>query len=143
MTFRSLYEQVNWKPSRRDLRLFGVAVALALGVLGTVLSLHAHAVGRPSAIAWSVAMGLLLAAALVPAGLLWPYRLWFAVTVPIGAAVQTGLLILFYYVILTPVGCLLRGLGRDPLRRRRDPSRQSYWEPRTEDTDLRRYFRPY
>ena len=143
MRFKAIYDQVNWNPDRRALRLFALAVAAALGVLGVAFGLRAQAVGVPSTVAWAAAGVLLLVGALAPRSLFWVYRFWFAVTVPVGAAVQTGLLGLFYYLILTPVGLLLRCLGRDPLHRSWDRACPSYWEPRTETLDPRRYFRPY
>jgi len=143
MRFRTLYSQVNWIPDRRALRLFGIAVAAALGLLGVVLGLRAGRVGTPSAVAWGAAAVLLAVAALAPGALFWVYRVWFAITVPVGVAVQTGLLVLFYYAVLTPTGIVLRCLGRDPLQRRWDRTRASYWEPRTDNPDPRSYFRPY
>jgi hypothetical protein len=41
------------------------------------------------------------------------------------------------------VGLLFRLMGRDPLQRRLEPAAASYWQPREQVTDLRRYYRQY
>ena len=38
---------------------------------------------------------------------------------------------LMFYVAVVPVGLLMRVLGKDPLRLRRDPDAASYWIDRT------------
>jgi hypothetical protein len=48
-----------------------------------------------------------------------------------------------YYMLLTPVGLLLRLCGNDPLRRRLDRQATSYWTPRSQDVPLDRYFRQF
>ena len=138
-----IYQQVNWNPDGRALRLFAVAAAGALTVPGAVLSLRAQSVGAVPATLWTAAAVLLLTAALAPRSLLWVYRVWLGVTVPIGALGQLVLLCLFYYLVLTPVGVVLRCLGRDPLRRRWDTAASSYWTACTPPRDRRRYCHPY
>ena len=39
-------------------------------------------------------------------------------------------LAILFFVVLTPVGFLLRLVGRDALRLKRDPMAASYWIPR-------------
>jgi hypothetical protein len=48
----------------------------------------------------------------------------------------------FFYLVLTPVGLLLRLLGKDPLHRKPDRSAASYWVKRApEKIDPERYER--
>jgi hypothetical protein len=138
-----IYQQVNWNPDNKTLRQFSWAVAGALTVPGIILGWRAHGVGAISVLLWTTAALLLTAACFAPRSLLWVYRVWQAVTVPIGAAVQVAMLCVFYYLVLTPVGIVLRCLGRDPLQRRWDAAASSYWIACTARRDPRRYFHPY
>ena len=91
----------------------GAALAIAAGVIGLV---------RPPAVR-PLFVGLVLA------------------TFPIGWLVARLLLAVNFYCVLSPLGILLRLLGRDPLGRRLDPSRQSYWTAQPAPAGIRSYFR--
>jgi len=64
-------------------------------------------------------------------------------TFPIGWLVSHAALAVIYYAVVTPIGWTMRRLGRDPLRRRWEPDRASYWEPHIDETDIQRYFRQF
>ena len=60
----------------------------------------------------------------------------------LGYHLYTWALITFY-VVMTPVGLLLRLLGYDPMHRRMDKTVESYWIKREPVTDPGRYFRQF
>jgi hypothetical protein len=64
-------------------------------------------------------------------------------TFPVGWAVSLAVLAGVYFLIVTPIGLLLRAAGYDPLGRRFDPQANSYWTPYKTDDDLESYFRQY
>src|SRR5207248_2430156 len=66
---------------------------------------------------------------------------WMAITYPIGWAVSHLLMAIVFYLVITPVGLLMRLLGRDPLNRAFDPARQSYWIQHDPAASSDRYFR--
>jgi hypothetical protein len=68
---------------------------------------------------------------------------WMVLAFPIGWAVSLVLLALVYYGLFTPVALAFRLSGRDALGLRPGPDRESYWEPRAEPADVRRYFRQF
>jgi len=45
--------------------------------------------------------------------------------------------------VLTPIGLIMRALGRDPLQRRFAPDRTTYWAHRTTERDAESYFRQH
>jgi hypothetical protein len=47
-----------------------------------------------------------------------------------GSAVLSGLLSLAFFLLVTPVGLVLRALGKDVLKLRRDPGAKTYWVDR-------------
>lgn len=63
-------------------------------------------------------------------------------TRPIGHVVGFVVLAIIYYGLLTPLGLAFRLRGRDLLRLRRRPQ-ASYWVPRGQPVDVRRYLRQF
>jgi len=106
-------------------------------VLGGLLLLR-H---RNAAAAVALALGglLLLLAALFPAGLAGPHRAWLALAIVLGRVNSAIFLFLTFFLVLTPLGFVLRLLGRDELSRR-GPAPASMWSPYPErNRDARHY----
>lgn len=85
---------------------------------------------------WAAAIAgvLIVLGAVMPIGLRWPYRGWMFAGHLLGWLNTRLLLGLVYYLVMTPIGLLLRLVGRDPLDRRL-MDRASYWrkcEPRSD-----------
>lgn len=104
-------------PDRRELRTFGLTtggiVAVLFGLLLPWLLSHAFPVWP-----WAVA-GVLGALGLVAPVALGPiYTLWMKFGHVMGAINTRLILGLFFYVILTPFGLVMRVFGWDPMRRR-------------------------
>jgi hypothetical protein len=72
------------------------------------------------------------------------YRAWMLAAVPIGWTVSHLVLAIAYYGVLTPIGLVMRLVGRDPMQRAFDRAAPTYWieRPRREP-DPRRAFRQY
>jgi hypothetical protein len=73
--------------------------------------------GRIGAVPWLGGIGaLLLAAGLVIPGLLGPvYRAWMGLAHLLSRVTTPILMAIIYFAVITPIGLLLRVLGRDPL----------------------------
>jgi saxitoxin biosynthesis operon SxtJ-like protein len=54
-------------------------------------------------------------------------RIWTRLGLLLGRIVSPIVLALMYFLVVTPIGMLMRWLGKDPLRLRGDPAAQSYW----------------
>ena len=135
--------EANRNPSRRELNLFGfIWMGFFLLVAGGLwLKLHAPSV--PVALAaLAVAVPVLGWAApsfmrVVYVGL--SYMAW-----PIGFVVSHVLLGAVYYLLVTPIGLIMRAAGYDPMHRRFDPEAPSYWIERDGgERDPRSYFRQF
>ena len=74
-----------------------------------------------------VAAGFLAAALLLPAALGPLNRLWTRFGLLLHKVTSPLVLGLLFFVIITPMGMIMRLLGKDPLRLRRDAQSQSYW----------------
>ena len=64
-------------------------------------------------------------------------------TWPIQSVVSIVLLGILFYLIVTPIGLLLRLFGRDPLAKRPNAELTSYWSRYPVDKNSSRYFRLY
>jgi|GEM_PF-453890 len=71
------------------------------------------------------------------------YRGWMAAARPIGWTISFVLLGAVFLVVVTPMGLVMRAAGRDPMERRFEPDRKSYWVERETGRSSRRYFRQY
>ena len=61
----------------------------------------------------------------------------------IGWILSSVVLAVLYYLVLTPIGVLLRLTGYDPMKRRFDRTAKTYWLPRNSDTETERYFKQF
>jgi len=131
---------INWNPSRRELRQFACLWLPAFAAFaGTVIYRSGGATA--AVVIWTVA-------ALVAAiGLASPQRVkplfvgWMAAAFPIGWAVSHTVLAIVYFGLFTLVGLLMRIFRYDPLDR--TASRTTYWRPRNEPTSAVAYFRQF
>jgi len=89
------------------------------------------------------AIGLPLASLVSPRAIDGAYRLLATLTWPIGWVVSHAALAVIWFGVITPIGCFRRLLGYDPMRRRFEPDRESYWEPISGRSDPRSYFDPF
>jgi hypothetical protein len=143
---------MEWRPSTRQLRTFGVvasvfAAGAGLWILltGSVLgSTFAGSAGRLLAYAFWGASAVCLAMALVVPKGLWPlYVALTAVTLPLGIVLSFVILSGLFYLLFTPVSLVFRLLGRDALQRKFDPQADSYWTPCETQTHKSGYFRQF
>ena len=109
-------------------RSFGVVVTVVLTVVGVVPLLN----GEPLRW-WSLAVaGVMLVVTLVRAELLAPFnRVWFRFGLFLHRVVNPVIMAVIYFAVVTPTGLIMRAVGKDPLRLRRDPNAESYWIHRT------------
>ena len=78
----------------------------------------------------AVGAAFFLAAAVVVPGLLLPLnRLWRGFAQRLGKVNNFVVLGLFYYLLMLPLGIIIRLLGRDTMSRRRRRGEKSYWSP--------------
>ena len=129
----------NWHPTRPQLRQFAVAGLVASAIVGTALRWRFGHDVVPLLI-WSFGGAVFLLGMFSPTSVRPVYRVLMVVTLPMGWAVSSVFLRVIYYGILTPIGFVLRFVGRDPLRIKK-PSTSSYYLERKQTRDLSSYYR--
>jgi len=135
---------VNWRPSSSDLRIF--AGLLWLFLLGMGAACFYPTLLDTRLLVLIVATTVMLLVGLLFPALLRPIYLgWMVVAFPIGWCVSHLLMAIIFYLIVTPVGLIMRLVGYDPLYRYFDRSASTYWQRRdtSHPEDLERYFRQY
>ena len=135
---------INWNPSNKQLRQFSLLLAALLVGLAGWLAWHSHSalvVGGVGTAA--VAAGLV--GVLHPGLMRVVYVVWMAAAFPIGWVVSHLLLAAIYYLVITPIGVIMRMCGYDPVRRRFDRQAKTYWKPREDQDrdDPKQYFKQY
>lgn len=68
---------------------------------------------------------------------------WMWAAFPIGWLVSHALMGIIYYLVITPIGLIMRAVGRDPLSRSFEPEAETYWTRREPSADPSRYFRQF
>ena len=108
------------------------AFGLLFGALAGAMAVLAVWKGRPSAFGWGAVAVLFVAAALWAPPLLGPLnRAWRRVALLLSKVTTPIVMGLMFFVVLTPVGAIMRLTGKDPLRLRFDSAAPSYWLPRS------------
>jgi hypothetical protein len=129
-------------PTPRALRQFAAAWLVFFLVVGAQQYFRRghHEIGLALGV-MAVVFGVLGLAK--PLAVRWLFVTWMVLAFPIGWLVSQVMLLLMFYLLLTPVALLFRIRGRDPLARKPAPNRASFWEPKKMPDDVRSYFRQY
>lgn len=81
---------------------------------------------------WSVGVAAAFAvvAMAIPRVLALPNKLWLKLGLLLGKIVSPIALGILFYLVFMPIGMVMRLLGKDPLKLKRDPAAASYWVDR-------------
>ena len=143
--------ELDLRPDAARLRQFGW---LAFGIVGALAAWafwRGHLLGIDlGANARNVATTLGSVAGISALfSLVWPtgnrllYTILTLVAYPIGTVVSYGIMLVLFYLIITPVGLFFRVIGRDALHRRFDRAASTYWVEHRTPEDISRYFRQF
>jgi hypothetical protein len=133
---------INTDPDRRQLAVFGLVLPVAFFLFGLVIARLVDSTAARN-IVWGAGAAVSIAYLAAPQ-LRRPIFVGASrVTYPIGWLISHLVLLLVFWLVVTPIALLLKVLGKDPMRRGFDDSVDSYWEPRPESTDIQRYFRQF
>lgn len=139
--------RINWNPSDRQLRQFGLIGLAAVPVLGWVFS------GSPPPATWVDEPAMLMIGGAIGGlvlGLLGWLRpgslklIFIGMTLaafPIGLVLSELIMLLIYITIFVPVALIFRCIGRDALHRQLDRGATTYWTLKKAPKDAESYFR--
>jgi hypothetical protein len=95
---------------------------------------------------WAFALAAIVVAIIGWLGVNWLAPVFTASLIavfPIAWVVSTLLLMVAYYLVLTPIALILRFIGRDALDRRFGTDQDSYWAEKPMTKNPQRYFRQF
>jgi len=141
------FAEVNWNPDARARKKFAVSLIIGFPAIATLFSaivfLKNHSLNH-----FFIWLGVIGLAAgiffwLLPQIARPFYLVWYFIACCMGFVIGNLLFSLFFYLIFTPIGLLLR-LRRDPgLTKGFDKSRKSYWRDAEKTVDLKRYYQQF
>ena len=134
--------ELTRNPSEADLRWFGRLLPAFVAVLG---SLSRWRFGAPIVgdVIWAVGGVVVFVYFLAPSTKRPIFLGWMAAAYPIGWTISHVLLGGIYYLLLCPIGLVLRLMGRDELMLTFDRQAKTYWIPRPTRSDDSRYFHQF
>ena len=121
--------------------------------LGLILPLICLAIGGPiraGASPMTIATILWVLGALVSIGIFalptagkWVFVGWMLAAVPIGWTISYAIMAIAFYLVVTPIGLVMRLCRYDPMKRRLDAAAPSYWTPHSTEAERSRYLRQF
>ena len=134
--------EIDRNPSERNLRWFGLVLGLFLGVIGGIVR-QRFQMPEASTWIWITAAVVTVVYYAVPAVRRPIWIGWMVAAFPIGWAMSHMILAITWVLVVTPIGLVMRAIGRDPLHRKIDRDRSSYWTEHDPHGDPKRYFRQF
>ncbi len=132
--------EIQWNPTPRFLRQFAALFIVFFGVIGAVR--FAQGDTATAKVLWTVStLGVV--------GVAWPafmryiYVTWMGLFFPVGWTVSIVLLSSIYFLVVSPIGIIMRMVGHDRCGRRPDPTATTYWKPRQPPATATRYYRQF
>lgn len=115
----------------RDLRKFGMTMCVAIAVLGAFFLWRGK--GEP---VWffGIAAAFLVLGLVVPVALRPVQKVWMAFAIALGWVMTRVILVLLFYVGITPIAFIARVVGKKFLDLGFEPDRDSYWIERPKPT---------
>lgn len=112
----------------KDLKQFGIMLGAILAIFGLVQFFKGRTLWYP----WFFGFSLFIfcIALIIPMALKGVYSVFIKIAHWIGRFNTAVILILIYFVVITPIACVLKILGKDLLNRKIDKKIKSYWDNR-------------
>jgi hypothetical protein len=125
------FKAVLGRSQKREWRKFGITMGIFFGVIAGFLFWR----GKVSAEYIGIIAGLfLLGGLLLPVVLKPVYIGWMTLATLIGFIMSRLILTLLFTLVFTPVGLVMRILGKDTLSEKIEPECNSYWIKREPDS---------
>ena len=135
------FQHVKWRPDARELRRFAIAMLIGFFVLGALSAWKTKGVHTGSIVLWSIGASL-AAASFVPKLGRIAYLAVYLPTSIIGYVVSNVMLTLMFFLVITPLGIVMKLMGKDVLQQRR-PDRTTQWMPVKETKNEESYYRQF
>jgi len=112
------------KSGKRELRNFGITMAVALAVIGSILLWRDS---QNFKYLFYIAAAFLLLGLAAPIVLKPLQKLWMTLAIAMGWVMTRVILLVLFYLVFTPVGLTARLFGKKFISTSFDPDADSYW----------------
>lgn len=123
-----MFEEIkNIKTGKKDIRSFGITIGIILLIIAGFLFYKEKE---------SFQLFIYIAGSFIGVGLIVPvilkpiYLIWMMFAVILGWFMTRLILSLLFYLVITPIGLVLRVLGKDLLNLKKQEVQDSYWNMR-------------
>ncbi len=113
------------------LRKFGLTMGVALAIFGGLFFWRDQAIAP---YLFLLAAAFLILAALAPKALKPVQKVWMTLATVLGWVMTRLLLIIVFFIGVTPIAFIARVVGKRFLNLKFEPDRESYWEKREPET---------
>jgi hypothetical protein len=128
------------KENPREWQKFVAVIGLAATLMGGLCWWRGKCpVAVPISVA-AVAVVALMAALVEPRWFRGFYRQGMKLSFEVGQVIGKVMLTLFFFLVVTPMGLLLRLLGKDLLQLKRNPTDKTWWQPAKNSREFDRMF---
>lgn len=117
--------KINWNPSHKDIRIFGAVFWVGCALIAGFL--YSRELKEAALWVGGAGIGIGVLALLVPLLAKPFYFLWMMIGFVMGSIMSRVILILIFYVVLTPVALVFRLIKRDALRLKKTSESGTYW----------------
>ena len=126
-----MFEEIkNIKSEKSDIRNFGITLGI---ILLLIIGFLFWKEKESFQIFLAIGITLFLTAIALPSVLKPVYWIWMIFAIILGWFMTRVILSLLFYVVFTSIGLTLRFFGKHFLELRRDKSKESYWNFRTNE----------
>lgn len=142
-----LFVKLNWHPSKKELRSFGMiflAGFVAIGLLKYFWAFERVFTQNKTVGFWFIAIGVVVGAiGLTGTALALPfYWAWLGIAWVLGNIMSRVIITALYYLLLTPMRVMNNLIGRDKLQLKK-PNTGSYWLPISLAKEAEKYERQF
>ncbi len=133
--------EINWNPSRKELRVFAILEVLFFGIVAWLL--YGKTGSQTVAFTtFGIAAIVGIAGFCLPKQMRIVYVVWMAAVLPIGWVVSHLVLGFAFFLMITPIGLVMRLFGRDPLQRQFDKQATTYLDSAFPASGFKTIFSP-
>ena len=141
------FAETNWNPDTRARKKFAVSLIIGFPVIAVLLVLvsyfKTHHVGHFPIWLGGIGLAVGIILWLLPQIAKPFYVVWYFLGCCIGIVVGNVLFSLFFYLVFTPLGLLLRLRKNKAINKGFDKSAKTYWRDAEKVVDLKRYYRQF
>ena len=135
------FQHVQWNPGPTELRSFARAMLIGFAVIGLLAAWRQDGFGTVTYTLWGSG-AILAVAALMPVVGKFAHLLVYVVTGILGFVISRIILTAVFFLLFTPLGLLLKALGKDFLHTRRSSS-GTEWIAHAPMSDRQSFYRRF